>query len=100
MYSTGKIMPRKRRHSFNEIETPQKLKRTLSDSNIFSSKKSPYQEIKHYHGTIKKFATDYYITEFILNNAISFPEEKLKEIFSDLINNAYKKTNIYGRQVS
>jgi hypothetical protein len=60
----------------------------------------PYKEISHYKGKIKKFSTDYYVTVFILNHAISFPEEKLKNIFDELIDNAYMLSNSSGNQVS
>jgi hypothetical protein len=94
-------MPRKRTRSIDSINQnngPVKRKRTASESRI-NSNEVPYREISHYTGKIKKFATDYHVTEFILNHAISFPEERLKEIFDELIDRAYKQSNTSGSQV-
>jgi hypothetical protein len=92
-------MPRKRRNSFkSSTERPKKIKRTSSDSNIYQ-KQEPYHELSHHEGRIKRFSTAYYVTEFILKNAISFPEDKLKEIFEELIDAAYSKSNSFGKQV-
>ena len=94
---------RKRHRSFNSSnitnEKPEKRRRHGSESNIAPSIENPYIEISHYEGRLKKFSTNYFVTEFILKNAISYPEEKLKEIFDKLIDEAYLKSNKAGEQV-
>lgn len=92
-------MHRKRRYSTDEIKIPSKLKRTNSDTNISASNAEPYNEISHHDGKLNIFSTYYYVTEFVLKNAISYPEEKLKNIFANLINRAYTKCNLMGKQV-
>ena len=92
----------KRRNSMDlsvEDSTPRKIKRSGSDSNIENKIDDPFVEISHHQGTLKKFFTSYFVTEFIVKNAISFPEEKLKQIFEKLIDKAYKNTNKLGKQV-
>ena len=94
---------RKRHRSLNSSDLtskiPEKRRRHGSESNISSSINDPYIEISHHEGTLKKFSTNYFVTEFILKNAISYPEEKLKEIFDKLIDEAYLKSNKAGEQV-
>jgi hypothetical protein len=75
-----------------------KRQRRISESR--STIEKPYKEINHHTGKIRKFSTDYHVTEFILNHAISFPEEKLKSIFDELIDRAYMLSNSSGNQVS
>ena len=95
---------RKRHRSLNSSDLtskiPEKRRRHGSESNISSSINDPYIEINHHEGTLKKFSTNYFVTEFILKNAISYPEEKLKEIFEKLIDDAYLKSNKAGEQVN
>jgi hypothetical protein len=85
--------------SIQEHEVRPKRKRRTSESRSNSIEK-PYKEISHHTGKIRKFSTDYHVTEFILNHAISFPEEKLKNIFDELIDRAYMLSNSSGNQVS
>jgi hypothetical protein len=84
--------------SIQEHNIDRKRQRRTSEprSNLIEK---PYKEISHYTGKIKKFSTDYHVTEFILNHAISFPEEKLKNIFDELIDRAYKLSNSSGNHV-
>jgi hypothetical protein len=90
---------RKRRYSGSEISSSNtnKRKRNLSDSEDPGS--DPYREINHYEGKIKRFSTNYFVSEFIINHAISFPEEKLRDVFQQLIDKAYRKANESGVQV-
>jgi hypothetical protein len=67
--------------------------------NSYESPESPYKELSHHEGRLQKFSTNYYVTEFILNHAISFPEERLKNIFDELIDRAYNLSNTAGSQV-
>jgi hypothetical protein len=83
--------------SFQEIR-PKRQRRT--SESLPNSIEKPYKEISHHKGKIKKFSTNYYVTVFILNHAISFPEEKLKHIFDELIDSAYMLSNSSGNQVS
>lgn len=76
-----------------------KLKRSSSESDVKNVNKEAYQKISHHEGRINRFSTGYFVTEFVLINAISYPEEKLKEIFKNLIDEAYSKSNTYGNQV-
>ena len=66
---------RKRHRSLNSSDLtskiPEKRRRHGSESNISSSINDPYIEISHHEGTLKKFSTNYFVTEFILKNAIS-----------------------------
>lgn len=90
-------------HTLNKKQfysTNRKLKKNYSDSKLQNlNKESSYHEISHHEGRIKRFSTAYFVTEFILKNAISFPEDKLKEIFDDLIDIAYSKSKAFGKQV-
>ena len=97
-------MSRKRRYSMNDLpsipdEVPKKLRRTGSDTKISPNNEPDYIEINHYEGKLKKFSTSYYVTEFVLKNAISYPEERLKQVFDKLIDSAYRKANAIGKQV-
>jgi hypothetical protein len=90
---------RKRRHSGSDIFPSQTYKRKRNPSDSENPSWNPYNEIKHYEGRIKRFSTNYHVTEFIINHAISYPEEKLKDIFQELIDKAYRKANESGVQV-
>lgn len=89
----------KRRRSFDRDikKIPHKRRRNASETSLKNF--DAYQELGHHEGRIKKFSTDYYVTEFIVHHAISFPEEKFKEIFERLIDEAYFKANINKKQV-
>jgi hypothetical protein len=92
------IMARKRHYSFDETYNKIKRhKRKLSESDTPAS--PDYQEISSHEGKLQKFSTNYHVTEFIVNHAISHPEEKLQEIFDHLIDKAYFKANLEGKQV-
>jgi hypothetical protein len=88
----------RRRHSDSNI-SQQRIKRKRNLSQSEDSKSNPYREIAHYEGKIKRFSTNYFVSEFIINHAISFPEEKLKDVFQELIDKAYRKANDLGMQV-
>lgn len=89
----------KRRRSYDrEIKYRNKRRRNASESRL-KSFYDAYHEIGHHDGKIKKFSTDYHVTEFIVHHAISYPEDKFKEIFERLINEAYFKANINRKQV-
>jgi hypothetical protein len=86
-------MLRRRRHSDSNISQQHGFKRKRNLSESEDSKTNPFREIAHYEGKIKRFSTNYFVSEFIINHAISFPEEKLKEIFQELIDKAYRNAN-------
>jgi hypothetical protein len=98
-FKTNIMKRSKSADSLHEQRVRPKRQRRTSES-LSNSIEKPYKEISHYTGKIKKFSTDYHVTEFILNHAISFPEEKLKNIFDELIDRAYRLSNSSGNQVS
>jgi len=98
----------KRTYSDSDLLTPEKekiyssnkcLKRLKSESDLQNINNEEYREISHHAGRYNRFSTGYFVTEFILRNAISFPENKLKEIFEKFIEEAYSKSNAFGKQV-